>query len=83
MLLWAMVIAQMLAWGWFSLKAGNLSHKKFFVFTLGMLIGQLGAGIDAYHQVAWKAFVVQVYFFIFTTVGGIRRFRQMRRSNSS
>lgn len=82
MLLWAMVIAQMLAWGWFSLRGGKLSDKKFLVFTLGMLIGQVGAGIDSYHQAAWKAFIVQVYFFIFTAVGGIQRIRHMRRNSS-
>jgi hypothetical protein len=47
MTLWLMVIAQMLVWGWFSFKGGKLSDKKFLVFTVGMLLGQLAAGSAA------------------------------------
>jgi len=79
MILWIMVGAQLLAWGWFSYRGGKLSDKKFLIFTVGMLVGQLGAGIETWHTEAWRAFIVQVYFFAFTAFGGIQRWRQMRK----
>lgn len=73
-----MVFAQMIVWGWFSFKGGKLSDRVFLVFTLGMLLGQLAAGIETYQLAAWRAFVIQVYFFLFTALGGVQRIRQMR-----
>ncbi len=78
MILWLMVTAQMIAWAWFSLKAGKLSDKAFLVFTVGMLLGQLGAGIETYMLEAWRAFVIQGFFFLFTVYGGYKRFKQMK-----
>jgi hypothetical protein len=80
MLLWVMVSVQMLAWLWFSFKGGKLSDKMFLVFSVGMLIGQLGAGIETYQMAAWRAFCVQVYFFVFTALGAVQRIRQMRKT---
>jgi hypothetical protein len=74
-----MVIAQMIVWGWFSFNGGKLSDRAFLVFTFGMLLGQLGAGVETYHLAAWRAFVIQVYFFLFTALGGIQRVRQMHK----
>jgi hypothetical protein len=65
---------------WFSVKGGELCHKKFLIFTGGMLLGQIGAGIETYQHEAWRALIVQGYFFVFTAFGGIQRFRKMRRS---
>ncbi len=78
MLLWTMVGAQLVAWGWFSSKGGQLPDKKFLIFTIGMLLGQFGAGIETYQLQSWRAFTVQVYFFLFTAFGGIQRYRQMK-----
>lgn len=78
MVLWLMVFAQMIAWAWFSLKAGKLSDKAFLIFTAGMLIGQIGTGIETYMLEAWRAFLVQAYFFLFTAYGGYKRLRQMK-----
>lgn len=83
MLLWIMVGAQMVAWGWFSLKGGDLPGKKFFIFTIGMLLGQLGAGIEAYQLQAWRGFTVQAYFFVTTVFGVIQRYRQMKRERAA
>ncbi len=79
MTLWIMVAAQLVVWAWFSIKGGKMSDKQFIVFTAGMLLGQLGAGIETFYAHAPRAFVVQVYFFIFTAVGGIQRFRHMQK----
>ena len=78
MLLWMMVVCQMIVWAWFSAKGGKLSDKEFLIFTVGMMTGMLAAGIETYYLASWRAFTVQVYFFIFTAVGGIQRLRQMR-----
>ncbi len=71
--LYAMMACQMVAWGWYTHRAGRVSDKGYFVFTLCMLLGQSGAGIETFHLRAWGAFAVQVYFFGFTAYGGIRR----------
>ncbi|PJE51127.1 MAG: hypothetical protein COV29_02535 [Candidatus Yanofskybacteria bacterium CG10_big_fil_rev_8_21_14_0_10_36_16] len=78
MILWVMISTQLIAWGWFSYCGGKLSDKKFIIFTIGMLIGQLGTGIETYYAEAWRAFVVQGYFFVFTAFGGIQRWRKMK-----
>jgi hypothetical protein len=83
MILWIMVSAQLIAWGWFSYHGGKLSDNKFLIFTTGMLVGQLAAGIETYHTEAWRAFVVQIYFFVFTAFGGIQRWKQMRKPTSA
>jgi hypothetical protein len=78
MLLWLAVSAQMIAWAWFSWRGGKLSDSEFLFFTAGMLLGQLGAAIETYETGAWRAFVVQLYFFAFTLFGGVQRFRRLR-----
>lgn len=81
--IWAMVGFQMLAWLIFSLKGGKLADKPFLWFTAGMMIGQIGAGIETYFSNAWATLAVQMYFFIFTFIGGINRIRQMRSWESN
>lgn len=77
-ILWIMIGFQLIAWGWFSVKGGKLSDKQFLVFTVGMLAGQTGAGIETYMTGAWGAFVVQVYFFFFTALAGYKRWRLVK-----
>ena len=79
MVLWLMTVAQLFAWGWFMKNGGQLGDKKFFVYTVGMVLGQLAVGIETYQLAAWRGFVIQAYFFVFTIVGGIQRYRHMRR----
>ena len=83
MILWIMVGAQLVVWGWFSYRAGKVTDKQFFVFTIGMLLGQLGAGIETYQTHAARALVIQVYFFTFTAFGGIQRYRQMKKAKAT
>jgi hypothetical protein len=82
-ILWAMIGAQILAWGYFSWKGGRLSDKHFLIFTAGMLLGQLASVIETYFSGATRTFVVQIYFFLFTVFGGIQRFREMRKSDQT
>ncbi len=81
MALWTMVILQMAAWAWFSWNGGKLDDKKFLIFTVGMLLGQLASCIEGYQMEAWRTLVAQLYFFISTAFGGIQRFRQMREQS--
>lgn len=77
-ILYVMMMIQMVAWMLFSLKGGKLADRNFLIFTVGMLSGQIGAGIETYIMEAWGAFAIQVFFFAFTAIGGIQRLRQMR-----
>ena len=81
MILWVMVIAQMLAWLWFSISGGKLDDKNFLIFTAMMLLGQLASCIETYEMSAWRSFAAQGYFLVSTAFGGYRRFRQMRRAS--
>ena len=75
----AMMGVQMLAWGWFSKKGGELTDKQFILFfTAGMLTGQVGVIIECAMLGAWATSATQVYYFIFTVWGGYKRFRKMR-----
>lgn len=75
-ILWLMMGCQMLSWAWFSFKGGNLNNKQFLIFTVGMLLGQLGAGIETYLQGAFGSCIVQIYFFVFTLFAGYQRWRK-------
>lgn len=77
-LLYAMMACQMAVWVFFSAKGGNLTDRAFLVFTAGMMMGQLGAGVETFWLRAWGAFAVQVFFFAFTAFGGVHRYRAMR-----
>ncbi|HBA36829.1 TPA: hypothetical protein DCZ15_03055 [Candidatus Falkowbacteria bacterium] len=79
--LYGMMAIQMLAWGWFSYKAGKLSDKSFLMFTAMMMIGQIGAGIETVYLQAWGAFSMQIYFLIFTLFGGIRRYSSRKKGS--
>lgn len=81
--IWTMIFCQMLSWGWFTLKGGKVGDQQFLIFTVGMMLGQIAAGVDTYQKNAWAGFAIQVFFFIFTAVGGIRRLHQMQQSEST
>jgi len=72
--LYIMVITQMLAWAYFSYKGGQLNDKQFYIFTFCMLIGQTGASIETFLSQSWATFSVQIFFFLFTAFGGIKRY---------
>ena len=78
--LYTLIAAQMAAWAIFSAKGGKLSDKGFIFFSLGMMIGQLGAGIETFVLKAWGAFTVQMYFFAFTAYGGVKRLNHMKNN---
>ncbi|MBI2632944.1 MAG: hypothetical protein HYW78_00955 [Parcubacteria group bacterium] len=80
MILWIMVVAQLIVWAWFSIQGGKLADKCFLIFTVGMLLGQIAAGIESYQMHAERSLVIQIYFFGFTLFGGIQRFRKMRNN---
>lgn len=81
-LLWVMVSAQMFAWAYFSFKGGNIGPKQFYLFTMAMIVGQIATGIETYYTAAWRAFFIQVYFFLFTVFAGVQRYRKARRGTA-
>lgn len=76
-ILYTMIAIQLIAWAWFSSQGGQLPDKAFLIFTFGMIIGQFGAGIETLVLRAWGTLAIQIWFFFFTTWGGIVRFMQM------
>ena len=76
-IIYGMIACQLVAWGWFSSRGGELGDTAFLVFTGGMLLGQAGAAVETFIQRASGTLVVQLYFFIFTAVGGIIRLIRM------
>lgn len=73
--LWTMIGCQLVVWGWFSVKGGELPDRHFYIFTAGMMLGQIGAGIETFKTKAWGTFVIQVYFLFFTLLAGLNRYR--------
>ena len=73
-ILWTFISIQMIVWAWFMWKGGKLSDRQYFYFTIGMLLGPIGGGVNCFIQSAWPAFALQVYFFISSAIGGIRRY---------
>lgn len=75
---WVMMACQMVAWAWMQIVGGKLGDQAYLVFCLGMMLGQIGASYECVTTKAWGTLVVQVYFFIFTVIGGLVRFQNMR-----
>lgn len=81
-IIYFLIVMQMLAWLFFSLKGGKISDKQFYLFTLGMLLGQFGASIETFINNSWGTFAVQLYFFIFTLIGGIKRYNLAKQKTT-
>ncbi len=75
---WVMMAAQMAAWAWMQANGGRLGDGQYLLFCGMMMTGQVGAAIECVAGKAWGTLVVQIYFFIFTLVGGLVRFQHMR-----
>jgi len=73
--LWIMVSCQMLAWLYLMHRGEGISRREYLIFTIGMMLGQMGAGIDCFIQQAWPTLIVQVFFFFATLYGALRKFR--------
>jgi len=73
--LWIMVSCQMLAWLYLMHRGEKITHTGYLIFTIGMMLGQLGAGIDCFIQHAWPTLIVQIFFFFATLYGALRRFK--------
>ena len=80
-ILWIMLAVQCAAWAWIQYRGGKLEDKKYLIFCLGLMTGQLAGSIECYITQAWGTGLLQVYFFFWTGWGGIVRYRQMRASH--
>lgn len=74
-ILWFMISSQMFAWLYAMHKGEKITDKGYILFTIGMMMGQLGGGIDCFFSKAWPTFSVQVFFFIVTFYGCLRRLK--------
>ncbi len=72
-IVYAMIACQMTAWACFSIWGKGFTDPQFVLFSVGMLIGQIGAGIESFTNKAWGVFAVQAYFFVFTFIAGVQR----------
>lgn len=83
LIIYFMAASQMAAYAIFSQKGGVLSDKDFFFFSAGMMIGQLGTGIEClvHHSIA--TLLVQIYFFGFTGYGAWVRFKGVKSKRRS
>lgn len=82
-IIYCMIGAQFIAWGWFSLKDGKLKDNQFYIFTVGMLLGQIAASFETFLSEAWGTFAIQLYFFVFTAYAGIKRFWDAKKGGES
>ncbi len=82
MILWLMTASQLIASAWFSLRGGKLNDREFFIFTGAMMIGQLGLGYETYQQHADRALLIQIYSIVLTAIGGIQRYRLMKKDQN-
>jgi len=73
--LWVMVSCQMIAWLYLMHRGEKITKKGYLIFTVGMMLGQLGAGIDCFIHLSWPTFAVQAFFFLATLYGALRRFK--------
>lgn len=71
--LWIMMGCQMLVWAWFSSRGGQTTNHQFLIFSLGLMIGQIGTSIECLLKKAWGTMVMQLYFFLFTAFGLFQR----------
>lgn len=75
--IYLMLACQMIAWAWHQMEAGQLADRPYLIFCACMMIGQVGATIECYRQRAWGTLCVQLYFFVWTLVGALRRYATM------
>lgn len=73
-MVYALIAGQMLAWAWFASKGGEMSDVEFYIFTFGMIAGQVGATYETFKLKAWGTMAVQLWFFAFTAWAGLVRY---------
>lgn len=78
--LYALIATQMASWAWFSWKGGKLSNNKFYLFSGGMMLGQVATCFETYTFKAWGTLSIQVFLFAFTLFGAIMRYREAKRT---
>jgi hypothetical protein len=75
-LTYALIGLQFIAWGWYQWQGGQLSAQHYYIFCIGMLCGQVGAGIECWRNKSWGTFLAQCYFSVWTVIGGIQCYLQ-------
>ncbi len=73
-ILWAMMIAMMVGWGYMQARGGALSNSEYYICSASLMAGQLAAAVECAWNKAWGTASVQLYFFVSTGVGILIRF---------
>jgi hypothetical protein len=76
--LWSAIVCSMVAWAWSSLRGGRLSDRQFLAFSAGLMAGQAAGSIEAFSTGSYGTAVSQLYFFLFTIWGAVRRVERIR-----
>ena len=72
-----MMSIQVGGWSWMQWRAGKFSDKEYLIWTVTMLSGQSAGGVDCAINGAWGAMFLNIFFFVSTILGGIKRYRGM------
>ena len=77
-ILWLMQGANITAFVYMQWKAGRFTHKSYFWFCAGSMLGQLGTVIEGVAGHAYEIAIAQGFFFLMMGVGVFRRYEIMR-----
>ena len=72
--LWSMMIAMMVGWGYMQARGGTLTDNEYYLCSASLMTGQLAATIECMCKKAWGTAAVQIYFLVSTCVGILIRF---------
>ncbi|OGN02828.1 MAG: hypothetical protein A2651_01570 [Candidatus Yanofskybacteria bacterium RIFCSPHIGHO2_01_FULL_42_12] len=77
--LFLMISVQAIAYLWFQSKGGLVSHKKFILVNLFLMVGQSAQSIESFIKEAYASFAIASFFFLMTAVGAIKRYIIMKK----
>lgn len=78
-----MIGIQSAAYLWFQAKGGVVSHKKFIIYNLLLMIGQSGQAIESITKNALASFTVSAFFFLMSAIGIIKRYMMIRKHRNA
>lgn len=79
--LFAMITIQGVAYLWFQSKGGVVSHRKFILVNICLMMGQAAQSIESFTKDALASFSIATFFFIMTGYGAVRRHKIMKKES--
>lgn len=74
----AMIITQSVAYLWFQVKGGVVSHRNYMIANGCFMLGQSAQATDSFLNGAWASFTIATFYFIMTGVGVYNRYKIMK-----